>query len=565
MGQTVQFPVASATVTITPTSGTPKDNILHQVFTASQIFKDIVAKNCSGFTVNNVQNGAPNVEQISFPYKKPSECFKALADYVGWDWFCDYDRDLHFFDPDGATVTPAPITVTSSAAVRKLQHNLDKEQLRNRVFVKGGVYLSDPYSYEIRADGVALAWNLVCPPVHNLSLKVSGVTALVGREYIDTESTSFAYMVNESEGILKACSWTTTLASGTILIPLYQYEMPVIERQDDYASQAAVAAIEGGDGIYEYVITDESITTLEAARALAQQSLREFANPRVNGSFETYVTASLNLLTANQSSVETDLIGFTVRYGATLTRDTVEHWNGSASLKVATPGSAVMEGFEVHASATIGQVYTGSLYLKGSGTIRVVMADLGGAAGVGTSIIVTLNGTWQRVTPPAFTAGSTTIRLIADTSTAQAVTFYADGLQIEQQAYATPWMLGGGGLSAHWAVGQAVTVSDASRGISGQYTIQKVTRTKVKDGLWNHKIEYGGRLLGIQDYLKAIVSAQQNKRTATVAVINKLEQTQDGVAISDSVAASVVRLLPFLCGDVDAICGQVILAASSGA
>lgn len=290
MGQTVQFPVANATITITPTSGTPKDNLLHQVFTASQIFKDVVAKNCSGFTVLNVQNGAPDVEQISFPYKKPSECFKALADYVGWDWFCDYDRDFHFFDSDGTAVVPAPITVTSSAAVRRLDHNLDKEQLRNRVFVKGGVYLSDPYSYEIRADGVALAWNLLYPPVHNLSLKVTGATALVGREYVDTESTSFAYMINETDGILRACSWTTALASGTILIPLYQYEMPVIERQDDAASQAAVAAIEGGDGIYEYVITDESIITLEAARALAQQSLREFANPRVTGSFETYTT-----------------------------------------------------------------------------------------------------------------------------------------------------------------------------------------------------------------------------------------------------------------------------------
>lgn len=120
-------------------------------------------------------------------------------------------------------------------------------------------------------------------------------------------------------------------------------------------------------------------------------------------------------------------------------------------------------------------------------------------------------------------------------------------------------------IPAPWAVGQIVTISDASRGISGQYTIQKVTRTKVKDGLWNNKIEYGGRLLGIEDYLTAIVSAQQNKRTATVTIINKLEQTQDSVAVSDSVAASVVRLLPFLCGDVDAICGQVILSASSGA
>lgn len=151
-----------------------------------------------------------------------------------------------------------------------------------------------------------------------------------------------------------------------------------------------------------------------------------------------------NLLTADQSSVETDLTGFTV-IGGTLSRDTTKAWRGSASLKVVTQGSTSQEGFYIFPmpTASPNTVYTASVYLKGSGTVKLELAVLPGGSVVNSQII-TLNNSWQRVTVTGTTKSDTTnVYLLVRTTTVQAITFWADGLQIEQKSYATSWTLGG--------------------------------------------------------------------------------------------------------------------------
>jgi hypothetical protein len=66
-------------------------------------------------------------------------------------------------------------------------------------------------------------------------------------------------------------------------------DIDVITMVEDLESQAAIAAVQGGDGVYEHVIVDDSLTTIQAAEAAGMADLREHANPRVKGSFETEV------------------------------------------------------------------------------------------------------------------------------------------------------------------------------------------------------------------------------------------------------------------------------------
>ena len=54
------------------------------------------------------------------------------------------------------------------------------------------------------------------------------------------------------------------------------------------AAQALTLA-KDSDGVYEHVIVDEKLITIEAAEAAGQADLREHANPRVQGSFQTEV------------------------------------------------------------------------------------------------------------------------------------------------------------------------------------------------------------------------------------------------------------------------------------
>lgn len=87
-----------------------------------------------------------------------------------------------------------------------------------------------------------------------------------------------------------------------------------------------------------------------------------------------------------------------------------------------------------------------------------------------------------------------------------------------------------------WAPGQLVDISLPDRGITGTYLIQKVTISPATADKWTYKVEYGGRLYGIADYLKALVSAQQKKQIGQTNSIYKFVYGTDRLSISDDVA-----------------------------
>jgi hypothetical protein len=165
-----------------------------------------------------------------------------------------------------------------------------------------------------------------------------------------------------------------------------------------------------------------------------------------------------NMLTYNQSSVETDTSGFTVLVGATLTRDTGQFWQGTASLKAVTPGSSAAEGFICYlpsGSLVGGETLTLSGYVTGaSGGVRLFLySDTLFALGTQASTTLTGLGTWQRLVttvtlPSPLPSGNIGLRIA--TTTAQAITFYADGLQVEAGGVASPWSGGLGPISAPW-------------------------------------------------------------------------------------------------------------------
>ena len=362
---------------------------------ADLIVKDILTKYCAGFTSTNVKTGAPTVEEIVFDYKRPSECFKELCGYVGWDWYVDYNKDVWFFNPS-SLATPAPVAIEGNTDVRSLKHDIETEGLRNRVYVRGGTMLSDLWTYSINADGVTRTWLLPHKP-HSLTLTVGGVAKTVGIENVHEEA-SYDYLMNYQEKYVRCSAQTTTPASGTTMAFTYKFDIDVITMVEDISSQNAVKAVQGGDGVYEHVIVDDSLITLDAAEAAGNADLREHANPRVKGSFETEI-----------------------------------------------------------------------------------------------------NG---------------------------------------------------------WAPGQIITINLSSRGIIGTFLAQKVTLTPTTATLWTYRVEYGGRLLGIVDWLQALWKAQQKKKLNDTVVLHKFTYGQETVEASDELELTA-RTPPYYCGDADAICGFV--------
>lgn len=158
-----------------------------------------------------------------------------------------------------------------------------------------------------------------------------------------------------------------------------------------------------------------------------------------------------NIYSANQSDIETDTSGFASFVGASgsLSRDTSTAWQGTASLKVITDGSATFQyvNAQIQASQyTVGNTYTASFYVKGAvagGTLRYFVDSNSGA--VSSVNTLTLTTGWQRLSV-TFTAasGKTWMGLRLDTGgTAQSLTFWWDGLMIEQSSTADAWIRGG--------------------------------------------------------------------------------------------------------------------------
>jgi hypothetical protein len=371
---------------------------------AHEIFLDIAAKYCPGFTTNGVMTGSPVVEYIEFDYLPPSECFRQLCDYIGWHWQPDYYKDLQFFSAE-SLASPAPMKLEQVQAYpggmfRFGKHSVDIQGLRNRVYVRGGTMLSDFFTHEIKADGVARTWILPHKP-HEISMEVNAVPVTVGVENLHEEA-DYAYMMNFQEKYVRASAQTGTIADGTTISWTYKFDVPVLSRVDDLASQMALAAIQGGDGVYEHPIVDDSLVTIEAAIAAGNADLRDHANPTVKGYFETEVSG--------------------------------------------------------------------------------------------------------------------------------------------------------------WHPGQLVEINLPDRGVVGTYLIQTVTLRPASTKFWTYKIEYGGRLKGIPDLLKALVSAQQKKVVGEPKLLWKIETFEETVQIADEMILTAKEPPVYYLNDDDALVGFAVFA-----
>ncbi len=156
---------------------------------------------------------------------------------------------------------------------------------------------------------------------------------------------------------------------------------------------------------------------------------------------------SKNILTANQASVETDTTGFKAINGATISRDTTEHYDGIASLKVVVEHN--FQGFSVKVdSAKANTVYTASFYIK-KGTLDPIIAQFklkDYTNNVSQTELIWpcgLNTDWTRysVTVTTGPLSVTDLRLEITKGSGGGTIFFADAIQIEEGPAATPFAM----------------------------------------------------------------------------------------------------------------------------
>jgi hypothetical protein len=163
-------------------------------------------------------------------------------------------------------------------------------------------------------------------------------------------------------------------------------------------------------------------------------------------------SATTNLLSANQSDVETNTTGFSaaastiLSTGATITRDTAHKFAGAAALKIVTTNALSGEGAEAQLTSLLANTtYAVSVWLDGttSQVWQLIARDFTNAVQVTQNI--TLGSDWTRVTLLITTGASavTDFRVGVKTAAAVAQTVWADGWQVEAKKHPTSWQVGG--------------------------------------------------------------------------------------------------------------------------
>lgn len=260
--------------------------------TVNDIINDLITTFATGITDTNV-NCTTVIDSVTFNYLPISKCLEKLTELVdGFDWYIDYDKDIHFFFTDSITA-PFNLTDTSGNYVyNSLSIREDTHQLRNEVIVRGGLLTSTTLRTEyLSGDGTKDVFPLATKFANKPEVKIAGVTKTVGVENIDVAGFDCYWNYNE-----KSLKFVVAPASGTSNITVKEYpQYPLILQKRNESSIATY-------GLFQQVIVDKNIRDLDTAGLRADVELLKYSLPQKSANFLTYTSGLMTGQTINIQS-----------------------------------------------------------------------------------------------------------------------------------------------------------------------------------------------------------------------------------------------------------------------
>lgn len=246
------------------------------------IVEDIISTYTSGFTTTNVKTGGFDVASIKFNYDQVTQALSNLADQIGWDWYVDPDKDIHFFDEETA-VAPFSLTDTNgNFEWASLELNQTIVNLKNQVFVRGGDYSKtfdasttiDVY----KTDGTQVTFPLAYG-YSNITVDLDGVAQTIGVDQKDDPGTvQVLYNFNE-----KFIRFTSTPTTGKTVKVYGDAQIPIIASVRDQVSISTY-------GLFQQAIIDKSISSVAEAQSRAKAELEKYSDNVWEGQFKTTQT-----------------------------------------------------------------------------------------------------------------------------------------------------------------------------------------------------------------------------------------------------------------------------------
>lgn len=254
---------------------------VYEGFEAGDIIADLISTYTSGFTVANVPTSSPVIATMKFNYEQLTRAFTKIADTIGWDWYVDPDKDIHFMNAD-SSVAPFDLTDTGDTFEWKsLTINQNIQQLRNVVFVRGGEYKKTIIEadaidkYEAQANQVTFP---LAYKYDNITVEKNGVVQSVGIDNIDDLVTNDV-LYNFQEKFITF----DPLSAGDDIVVYGDAYIPVIAQARDGDSILSY-------GEYQTVVIDKNITSIQEAQLRARIELIKYSAGAYEATFRTKMT-----------------------------------------------------------------------------------------------------------------------------------------------------------------------------------------------------------------------------------------------------------------------------------
>ena len=243
------------------------------VLTAGSIIKDVVERFFSygdaseNIDVSNVANG-PQIDKAVFNYIQASQVFSELADIAGYVWYIDYDKKLYFYD-SSANAAPFSLTETSENW-RGMTVSNSREKYRNKQIIRGGNSLTEERVDSIAAIADQTLFEYPFSVGTASAVTVDSVSKTIGVNGYD-EGRDFYWSYGSP--VLTA---TTAPGAGAVVALTYQGLFPILISEVLPDEILARRAIEGGTGVYESIIDNNTITAQTTGVQVALAYLRKF-------------------------------------------------------------------------------------------------------------------------------------------------------------------------------------------------------------------------------------------------------------------------------------------------
>lgn len=248
--------------------------------TVGEIIEYICDHYLTGVTYENVACSV-QVSKIVFNKMSVSKCISELAKLVNYNWYIDYNKDIHFFVKN-TEVAPFAIGDDSTDIIAdSLSLENDLSQLRNVVIIRGGEKIATNLrSKNHTGDGVQKTFNTDYKFANKPIVTVGGVSKTVGTENLDTTGFDCYWDYNQ-----KYVRFDVSPADSSAIILSGYPLIPIIAQVEDLASISKY-------GRFEFAKTDKTIKSSDEAKLYGEAQLNAYGNSIREGSFRTYTSGA---------------------------------------------------------------------------------------------------------------------------------------------------------------------------------------------------------------------------------------------------------------------------------